>query len=326
MRIAVLRQGALGDVLLTRPALCHVLAHRAEVELLLMAPGARSRLAVSGLEVDCFDADSAAAAWIHAPEQDPPRVLRDAVGGLTHAVVYGKPDGEVEEAFLRLGASEVRFHPAQPEPGSGVHAVVHLSRPLVNLVGADVPSLRDIDGMPVLRPFEHLPAVVQGVLDVGGAYAVLHPGSGSPRKNAPLDLFAETGLAWLRSGQTAARVVLEQRGWATSETPASSGGEIAAACAASERRLFVVSGEADGNLGQSLVERLPGVSLLEGMDLATLASVLGRSCWYLGNDSGVSHLASQCGARAWVLFRVTEPALWRPVGPRVTVWRGQGGE
>jgi ADP-heptose:LPS heptosyltransferase len=40
---------------------------------------------------------------------------------------------------------------------------------------------------------------------------------------------------------------------------------------------------------------------------------------YLGNDSGVSHLAGLCGARSVVIFGPTSPTVWRPLGPRVKV-------
>jgi ADP-heptose:LPS heptosyltransferase len=50
-----------------------------------------------------------------------------------------------------------------------------------------------------------------------------------------------------------------------------------------------------------------------------LAALLGGCRLYLGNDSGVSHLAGMVGAPTLALFGPTDPARWRPLGPRVRI-------
>ena len=45
-----------------------------------------------------------------------------------------------------------------------------------------------------------------------------------------------------------------------------------------------------------------------------LAAVFASCQLYLGNDSGLSHLASWAGAEGLALFGPTEPELWAPVG------------
>jgi heptosyltransferase-2 len=52
-----------------------------------------------------------------------------------------------------------------------------------------------------------------------------------------------------------------------------------------------------------------------------LGAVLAHAGLYVGNDSGVSHLAAAWGAPVLVLFGPTDPAQWAPVGPRVKVLR-----
>jgi len=48
-------------------------------------------------------------------------------------------------------------------------------------------------------------------------------------------------------------------------------------------------------------------------------------CWlaearvYIGNDSGISHLAAAVGTPTLVLFGPTDPAVWAPRGPNVRV-------
>lgn len=53
-----------------------------------------------------------------------------------------------------------------------------------------------------------------------------------------------------------------------------------------------------------------------------VAAVIARAQYYLGNDSGISHLAGLVGARALVLFGDSDPRIWAPSGDRVHVIRG----
>ncbi len=82
----------------------------------------------------------------------------------------------------------------------------------------------------------------------------------------------------------------------------------------------LIVGEADA-AAASAVEALVGRRLdrIEHAPLDVLAGRLAACRAYLGNDSGVSHLAGLSGAPSVVLFGPTSPTLWRPLGPRVHV-------
>jgi heptosyltransferase III len=58
---------------------------------------------------------------------------------------------------------------------------------------------------------------------------------------------------------------------------------------------------------------LPEMSLLE------LASTLSCARLFIGNDSGISHLASVVGCPTVSIFGPTDAAIWKPVGPRCVV-------
>jgi ADP-heptose:LPS heptosyltransferase len=87
--------------------------------------------------------------------------------------------------------------------------------------------------------------------------------------------------------------------------------------------LLLLSGPAEG---ESIVECLkefirnhPTDAMhLENPDLPSLAALLAVSNLYIGNDSGVSHLAGSLGVRSIVLFGPTDPVMWRPLGGKVT--------
>ncbi len=112
---------------------------------------------------------------------------------------------------------------------------------------------------------------------------LIHPGSGSASKNWPAQRFAET----IRALGRPVRLIVGE---------------------ADERAAV----EVEACLGRSLPR-------LEGASLEELAARLAGCQAYLGNDSGVSHLAGLCGARTVVLFGPTSPTVWRPLGPRVSV-------
>jgi heptosyltransferase-3 len=60
-----------------------------------------------------------------------------------------------------------------------------------------------------------------------------------------------------------------------------------------------------------------GFEVASGMDLVAVAALLSVADAYLGNDSGVSHLASVVGARGVALFGPTDPRRWGPLCPGV---------
>jgi ADP-heptose:LPS heptosyltransferase len=54
-------------------------------------------------------------------------------------------------------------------------------------------------------------------------------------------------------------------------------------------------------------------------DFETLRAALAGARAYLGNDSGPTHVAAQLGIPTLALFGPTDPALWSPIGPAVTL-------
>jgi ADP-heptose:LPS heptosyltransferase len=54
-------------------------------------------------------------------------------------------------------------------------------------------------------------------------------------------------------------------------------------------------------------------------DLQVVAHVLSRAAVYVGNDSGISHLASAAGAPTVALFGPTDPGNWAPRGRSVHI-------
>ncbi|MDI3340199.1 MAG: lipopolysaccharide heptosyltransferase II [Sphaerobacter sp.] len=65
--------------------------------------------------------------------------------------------------------------------------------------------------------------------------------------------------------------------------------------------------------------RAPVVNLCGRLALEQLAGVIARAALYVGNDSGVSHLAAAVGTPTVTIFGPTNPGRYRPLGARARV-------
>ncbi len=64
-------------------------------------------------------------------------------------------------------------------------------------------------------------------------------------------------------------------------------------------------------------EELEGAIRFDGLD--EVAQFLGRAKTYIGNDSGITHLAAAVGIPTVALFSSTNPVVWAPRGANVRV-------
>jgi len=74
-----------------------------------------------------------------------------------------------------------------------------------------------------------------------------------------------------------------------------------------------------------LMGRLPGSRTLpEGLSLVELSRYLRKVRTFIGNDSGITHLAAYMGCPTIALFGPTDPRVWGPVGRRARViWKSR---
>ncbi|HET6370163.1 MAG TPA: glycosyltransferase family 9 protein, partial [Nitrospiria bacterium] len=61
------------------------------------------------------------------------------------------------------------------------------------------------------------------------------------------------------------------------------------------------------------------VLLVSGLDLKPAAGLLSASRGFVGNDSGMTHLAAAMGIPTLALFKDTDPDVWGPRGELVRV-------
>ena len=84
----------------------------------------------------------------------------------------------------------------------------------------------------------------------------------------------------------------------------------------------LIMGPADSHLaGFALEAQSMGIPCISGLTLSQLLALLQEGSAYVGNDSGVSHLAAVAGVEALVIFGPSDPLVWAPPGANVHVIR-----
>jgi ADP-heptose:LPS heptosyltransferase len=82
----------------------------------------------------------------------------------------------------------------------------------------------------------------------------------------------------------------------------------------------IVGWAADTSLGEQLrSDTLPTINLAGASDLPTAAAVLARAAAFVGNDSGLGHIAAAVGVPTLTLFGPGQPQRYRPWGPLATI-------
>jgi ADP-heptose:LPS heptosyltransferase len=87
--------------------------------------------------------------------------------------------------------------------------------------------------------------------------------------------------------------------------------------------VLVVEGPAERNLIDTMSEALDDITFiaLQCLDLPLLAAILSQCNLFIGNDSGITHLAAARGVPTIALFGPTDPYVWGPRGKKVFIAR-----
>jgi heptosyltransferase-3 len=287
-RILVIRGGAIGDFVVTLPAL-RLLREGfpgAHIELLgyqhivALAEGRYYADASRSIEYGPL-----ASFFTKGGDLDEELCRYFASFPLVVSYLYD-PDLIFAENLVQAGVKRLVSGPPKPEEGQ--YAAWQLAKPLERLLGPVEP------GHPRLFPSKADLENATELLPAGWAgkpLLALHPGSGSPKKNWPAH-------RWLHLVGT----LLEER---------------------PDLRLLVLGGEADAapltairaGLG-ALAER---ALVLEHVPLPVVAALLGGCALYLGHDSGISHIAAAVGTPCVLLFGPSSAPVWAPRSGNVSL-------
>ena len=82
--------------------------------------------------------------------------------------------------------------------------------------------------------------------------------------------------------------------------------------------IFTV-GEADMLIEEELKKNNVPYPVFAHRPLLELTALIHRAAFYIGNDSGVTHLAAAMGKPVVALFGFTNPRVWCPIGDKVRI-------
>lgn len=291
-RVVVVHQGALGDFLLALPAFDGLAGLHPGLKIdFLSKPGHVSLLTSRGYVGRVASHDSPELVPFHHEElwngAPLPSILQDPDA----VFIFGQNTGRLfADRLSRRLACPVQHIQSFPGPGHGRHVSDFILDQMHRagwFPGGYTPPPASIDP----PPEESSAAqewLAQHGFKVDNKPFLVHPGSGGRAKIWPLSRWWALIHALLRRGVPA----------------------------------LLTLGPADEELEAfaSAVRSL-GVQTLRGLSLPALCAFLRESRMYIGNDSGVSHLAALAGVDCVVVFGPTDPAVWSPRGPNVRIVR-----
>jgi heptosyltransferase III len=284
-KILVLRGGALGDFIVTLPALALLRQRWPDAQIELVGNATAAEIARKRGLINAAHSQHEArwSACFSAAPLTP--ALATWFADFDLVVSYWPdPEGEMKSHFPTRPGQVFLTAEAMPTIAP---AAAHYCRQLQELGLQAESFFCRIDGRSIVLGSKNAPpthAVDRPTADNIRRQIVIHPGSGSPRKNWPADRWLE-----LMSGLPGP--------------------------------ILLLLGEAEAEAWSSTVPQRDGVSAVVMPTLEGVIPQLVRCRLFLGHDSGISHLAAGCGAPCVLLFGPTDPAIWAPPAPNVQVLR-----
>jgi heptosyltransferase III len=280
-KILVIRGGAIGDFILTLPVLSALRQQFPNVQLEVLGYPHIAQLAVAGGLAEAsrsIEARPLANFFARGGVLDPG--WQDYFAGVAIIISYlYDPDGIFETNVRHSCKGQFIAGPHRPDESRREHASAVFLEPLKRL------AIFDPDPVPrlTLADRERKANVV-----------ALHPGSGSERKNWPLE-------NWLQLAQHLLR--------------------------RENLSLLLVAGEAESSRLEKLTTGLDPtrIEVAFNLPLPTLAQRLASCSRFLGHDSGITHLAAALEVPTLALWGETTEAIWRPLGDHVAIIRSPSG-
>lgn len=122
----------------------------------------------------------------------------------------------------------------------------------------------------------------------GDKIVVIQPGSGGAKKNWPIEAFASVAS------------IIKENGLQV---------------------VFLLGPAESSRLNADTIAALADTGkCISGLSISEVIALLSQADAFLGNDSGITHLAASMGVPTTAIFGPTSPVVFRPIGPRVTIF------
>ncbi len=283
-KVLCLHQGAVGDLVLTLPALHAIRNALKPRQLVLMAHPWTAPLAqgypYADALIDCNMPDMAP---FFMEEGAFPSAMCEYLGLFATAFYFGSNRTLVKNLH-RAGIPMVYTLPCTPHNG---RHIIHEQAHCLRIYGINVgqPTLPQIYIRTHERRWAEEFLATKGWR--GEEIVTIHPGAGSPKKAWPPDRFA----ALVKKLATEGRWIL------------------------------LIEGPADRAAVTAILKGLEGTHALvvRGLEVRRVATLISISSLFIGNDAGCTHMAAAVGVPTIALFGPTDPRCWAPLGPHVAL-------
>jgi ADP-heptose:LPS heptosyltransferase len=214
------------------------------------------------------------------------------------ATFLGETDSNFERNLIFTAhcshSAEVMTLAMKPASGTDNHITDFYREQFIEQSGLSLEEHQVEVSMPLIRPSQADMIRGKEILAEHGVMptrkpVVIHPGSGGKHKCWHLDNFLSV----------AQMLVSEEA-------------EVVFLLGPAEMERF--SRTATSNIGEA-------ARLITNLPLTDVLAVLSCARGFVGNDSGITHLAAALGIRTVAVFGPTNPAVYSPIGPSVTIFR-----
>ena len=275
-RILVIRGGAIGDFILTLPALSALRQAFPETELHVLGYPHIAKLALLGglaHEVRSIEAQALAGFFARGGNLSPDLTNYFSSFNLIISYLYD-PDKIFQTNVARCTKAQFIAGPHRPNEIESIHATGVFLKPLERL------AIFDADKTPRLL----------SAPDNRENKIAVHPGSGSEKKNWPEAKWCE---------------FVNELTKRTSHD------------------FLLIGGEAEGQKLHRLAGRLPSdrIQIVANDPLSEVARKLNRCSFFIGHDSGITHLAAAVDVPGVVLWGESNEQIWRPCSDKMTIIR-----
>jgi len=288
--ILIIHQGALGDLILSLPALYSLRLFYGQAPW-TMAGNVEtlSLLHRRFYAQEIVSIHQKEWAYLFQEETSVPDQFRRYLSSFQKAFIFSvrKPQILIQGLF-RLGLLSVSWIPSLPDVRGNLSlqsrqqkTLAQMGIPWAESEKTIFPALEDLRKA---REYLSLNPRIEEKLPLWA----IHPGSGSSHKNWPVGRFIEVAQE-LQSQKQVQPIFL----------------------------IGPVEQESPQGIAKTIEAR--DFPVIRDLSLPILAGVLSHCSGYLGNDSGISHLAAALGIATVILFGPSDPSLWGPEGKTVRI-------
>lgn len=283
-KILIVHAGGIGDLLLALPAMRLFCQNFSPYTLDLLGYPERLALIAHDLKAEAIHSlDKAEMAYLFSQPEALPDKLKSFFSSFESALVFSKSMAKVLRIGLeKSGISRAYFLETFPDNKKTIHVSDYLIAALHEL---EIRGLKDMS--PLQLPEKAKLFANQfwqkNLLDSSKMVLAFHPGSGNRAKNWNAANFAKVADHFAGLAKT-----------------------------------LLLSGPAPDEVEKVLRELKKAEPILvPNLPLVHLAGLIMKCTAFLGNDSGITHLAASLGIPTFAIFGPTDPRIWGPKGEMV---------